>query len=781
MTIQAVGTSIASQVLNDNFSYLETERIALQADVVQRGINVKSYGVIGDGSDETTKIQNTINAVIAGDSKLVFFPQGIYSATALTGLDQVSLVGNNATLDVGGDQVYVEQLSGVSAKLAKTAAMYSEAINEINIVPYNSLLQARRAVALRGEVRVLFLGDSITEGSDIVNDEEKYASRVEQAIRNVMPGKTVTVANYSLGGRNLYLATSPTFLGMASEPVDTNTGFYRSWSIIGESWIDAVKRFRPDVIVLAFGMNDASGVGSDYTFSFYADFFKSTIATWLTIPSVVVVPTFIQSASHGGSVLNQRITQSLARATRNWGVDNGYYVADANRLYNILINGVEDVARVGRRELDFINYPSLWTGDISSFVLASGVLTPNAVTNKFVSRAFNMYNGTIDMTFKQSAIGASGNLVFKYRDDPTFGNLILKIQGGSTGTASLYYNTTLISTSGLINIPISTNHTLKIIVKGSNHIVYVNNVLVLTVTSYRMNQDGGISIGGDGTPPIISNLSLSAMDKIVSTPLYTELDLLGKYNSAESGSATVHPSGLGHDMMYTPAFNGLVKELADVRSDALTMTNEILTYYVDPLSGSDTLNDGLDSLTPLQTIESALLRLPMFKNHEIVINCVAGTYPDIVLDSAYGRASVTINGGANLAAAANFLTPNIIVSNCYIPVIIKGFRATNAAQNAFLALYSTSVDFKFCDTVVSATGKYGFLFNHASGTVDTCNVSNRFVGIEVESQSLVTSLTNTGTGNTVGLNAVNSAKIGKSSTQPSGTTAEATSGGGTIS
>lgn len=64
----------------------------------------------GDGTDETAGIQKTIDTAIANGAKTVFFPHGNYVASSLTGLDQVVLFGDNATLSVGGSSVPITQL-----------------------------------------------------------------------------------------------------------------------------------------------------------------------------------------------------------------------------------------------------------------------------------------------------------------------------------------------------------------------------------------------------------------------------------------------------------------------------------------------------------------------------------------------------------------------------------------------------------------------------------------------------------------------------------------------
>lgn len=64
----------------------------------------------GDGTDDTASIQATINTAIAAGGKAVFFPHGTYVATALTGLSSVVLLGDNASLTVGGIAIPITQL-----------------------------------------------------------------------------------------------------------------------------------------------------------------------------------------------------------------------------------------------------------------------------------------------------------------------------------------------------------------------------------------------------------------------------------------------------------------------------------------------------------------------------------------------------------------------------------------------------------------------------------------------------------------------------------------------
>lgn len=64
------------------------------SDVLIGWFNVKDYGAVGDGSaDDTTAVQDTIDAADAAGSGVVWFPPGTYLCSALTVSENVSLIG----------------------------------------------------------------------------------------------------------------------------------------------------------------------------------------------------------------------------------------------------------------------------------------------------------------------------------------------------------------------------------------------------------------------------------------------------------------------------------------------------------------------------------------------------------------------------------------------------------------------------------------------------------------------------------------------------------------
>ncbi len=79
--------------------------------------NVKMYGAVGDNStDDTTAIQNTINAANSAGGGIVFFPVGVYKLTsALTGYSNISYVGAASSYQANGGSCLNQTTSNVDA------------------------------------------------------------------------------------------------------------------------------------------------------------------------------------------------------------------------------------------------------------------------------------------------------------------------------------------------------------------------------------------------------------------------------------------------------------------------------------------------------------------------------------------------------------------------------------------------------------------------------------------------------------------------------------------
>lgn len=212
------------------------------------------------------------------------------------------------------------------------------------------------------------------------------------------------------------------------------------------------------------------------------------------------------------------------------------------------------------------------------------------------------------------------------------------------------------------------------------------------------------------------------------------------------------------------------------------MTTSNLTYYVDVTNGLDT-NDGLSSGTghAFKTIAKAISIIPQIVNHVVVINVASGAYSESVFISGFsGKGSISLNGGTDLATAVNYKINNLVVLRCSCGIVLTGFQSTSTSGNGFYITTCINVALNYCIDTVSATPKNGIVCDYSLVNISNCQFSNKGIAVISSNCSTVYSNTNTGSGNNYGLNAISSSTIGKNSTQPSATTAEATNSGGVI-
>ncbi|MEG0775131.1 SGNH/GDSL hydrolase family protein [Clostridium sp.] len=466
-----------------------------------------------------------------------------------------------------------EAISSKYKELINLRGLYSKAISDIEIIPKGSLDQAKKAIE-EGTLRVAFVGDSITEGADLSSPSDNYVNQVQTQLKEALPGVAIEVQNFSLGARGFAQLISDEYKAV-DEETNFVFNFHRDWSVTDKSWKDHVKDFKPDLLIIAFGMNDANGYikNSDEEMRKALDSFVGFTKTWEVAPDLVLVPTILPTKDVTRYNQRQDITNSVALVTREYAKEKGYVCADANRLFQIL-----------RDEKD--------------------VESTYSQTENNLERVTDFLDGTIsfDAVFNATGIEGGRNILYRSSD---LGSIIIQMQAkeDGTGVISLYAsdNGSIYGPSGkkgnknivyettesgnvivivedesevelepykIVEVPgvkLNTSYNVKIEADGIKHKVYINNVLQLEFSTYSKLVGGKVSFKPTGPYSAeISNIAIEKQVPYKEGSAFTEDDLLGRYNEpGESGNGINHPSSLGMGLFYTPAFNGVIKELKD--------------------------------------------------------------------------------------------------------------------------------------------------------------------------------------------------------------------------
>ncbi|MDF2570490.1 MAG: hypothetical protein K0R55_2094 [Sporomusa sp.] len=208
-----------------------------------------------------------------------------------------------------------------------------------------------------------------------------------------------------------------------------------------------------------------------------------------------------------------------------------------------------------------------------------------------------------------------------------------------------------------------------------------------------------------------------------------------------------------------------------------TMTTADITYYV-ATTGNDS-NDGLTSGTAFKTIQKAIDSIPQIVNHTVTINVAAGTYAESVSIQGFsGKGIINVVGDSAVSTSRSLTACTIARGTAY--VLLKGFNITTTTGAGVSVAGVPRVDIQYMNIVAAAASQAGIYVNGSGATIQNCAVSNKNYAIQAVHGSAVTVIDCTGTGNVVGLTASQTSIIGKSGTQPGGTTAEYKTSGSMI-
>ena len=235
---------------------------------------------------------------------------------------------------------------------------------------------AIQAAIKRGEVTVVFVGDSITAGADVPY-RWSWASLFAADLQAAHPNVRLNFVNLSLPGRSLVQAIDDKYLAQDHE-VSAAEGYYMPsgdtslWpqgSQPGQSWKQAVLAQNPDLVVIAFGMNDVSGDGEAF----------HKVSTWLAAtyqqspshPSIAMVATILPSRSAMDYQGKESNIDKAAQAARDSAAEVRATLIDANAFqrwmregkphYALSLLGGADAALLGGFLIggNGINHPSI--------------------------------------------------------------------------------------------------------------------------------------------------------------------------------------------------------------------------------------------------------------------------------------------------------------------------------------------------------------------------------------------------------------------------------------
>ncbi|WP_163195552.1 SGNH/GDSL hydrolase family protein [Clostridium thermarum] len=407
-----------------------------------------------------------------------------------------------------------------SLKSQTNLLLYQKAVKEIGKITY-SLPNVQNSIRDKKKLKVAFWGDSITEGSDI-EKAESYAELLIKEIQNSLPEVTVEHKNFSLGGRNAFLASSSQYKATNPE-TNATVNFWRSWATVGKTWKDHVVEYKPDLLILAFGMNDVTNNLSSYNFIRNIDNIIDYVEANSPNTDVVLVSTITPTVDKTLYKQNNEYTMQIARATREYAKLNNIPLIDANRLWTILLKGVDEKT-----------YTEKEVYGISQIA------------------ATNFYNGELQVSLKEYG-DLENSTDILLRGSEADGGLLFKFyQKKDKNIITLYSidNVQQQQHVEFVSVDARDINTIKldgatITINDEKFILYKH--LRNGFVSFKQNLDN------------IADISLKYEKPVQMSQVYQEAYMLGYTNWYSSGNGINHPTALATQLVYVSAYKPIVK------------------------------------------------------------------------------------------------------------------------------------------------------------------------------------------------------------------------------
>lgn len=449
-----------------------------------------------------------------------------------------------------------------------------------------STSQAQKC-ALAGACKVVYWGDSITEGVYGLANEDSWAFQINRMLTHVLNNVTVTGIDLGLASTSSGNAIDPNFKCGTSFNRAGNGNGYLTWPnacVNGESWEGHISDQAPDIVFVAFGQNDtATGIGPYETN-------LAGIVTFLNgltkAPTIVLVATFPNSVANGAAFGNQQTLLGIGQATREFARNNGLVLIDAGRLFTLDRDGYDPALAHFNYETGWLNYPSGWVllSGASMFVgtgvptLSSGTMTiPTG--GAMIQRQRLGTDYIINATFASLTSSSVPSIFYRMNAQgtpSTGGGNSYKVQASySAGAWNLtwYLDTrpsggSVATLAGPSACSASGSSTLQLFVRaiGSTLQAYCNASNTATINGTDYNDPGGegpygsySAIGIQTTGGTVTETTYIGNTLTIAGALpVSEVNLLGVYNASDlaNGTYLTNPFSFGGNGINHPSILG---------------------------------------------------------------------------------------------------------------------------------------------------------------------------------------------------------------------------------
>jgi hypothetical protein len=420
---------------------------------------------------------------------------------------------------------------------------------------------------LEGQLKIAIVGTSRTANSDITKPNG-LGALYARMLRSYFP--RAKVANFSIPGRSLQDLINPGYTAPGSfvfTAPGTNASpeaqFWPNGSTDGKSWLDHVKDWAPDAILLEQGPNDGD---DNLPFSVRYYTLEALIGAWPKKPWLMLWAGALESKIEGPFAAEQVGRQSNYDFLRHLAVKRGYELVDENKWSRLLRDGLrtDELPRVP--EKNFLGW-----GDAAKWqVTGAFTKTGDAIAGAGLAQRADMIARDGQVSGRWTPAVNNAAIRIDARGVSGLGSWFFQIDlfdnGDGSGKARLFWRDTDNSGSpdliAVANCPIRTaGQPVPVLARfNGRHIeLFLENreTPLISVYDERDMRAGTWAFGWAAGSGTIDQFEFDpAPATALTTPFYTEADLLGSTTvdpTYPNGNGKNHPTTLGAYAAAAPA------------------------------------------------------------------------------------------------------------------------------------------------------------------------------------------------------------------------------------
>ncbi len=530
-------------------------------------LSAVDYGFVGDiDGDSSAKFAEMQRDAFSAGIRVIHFPQ----KTSFN-LESDILTAGNSIL-IGHAEIKTTNPNNRYIKCYREADT-SQENSYLNIGGLSSFASALLRARYMGDrkPKVVFIGDSLTMGSQHRNDFSGIADRLKIAIRNGI-NFDCDFYNRAIAGSAIgeFLGKIPAYAnvsevhGNGEEPWITDKN---------RTWLSYIEDIQPDLVIVGFGMNAPNANDSHFCRKVRAALKalnSNPSVMWVTTPMRTIDASRVNGGASFGTYPGNEYSNTAGLTYGGYGRWVGDTVIDANRAASLVMLGI-DPASCAIKPEPSNRYRT--TGNVTATINGNYI---NATVNALGILASQEYMRDGAVEFKADTL--SGVFRVRGRSDTNSTNTIYV--DISSAEIKLYAPTPNTAEMGLVSqVTIDTvGKTIRFQFVGTRVFITVDGILVIDVYDiYAAQFTSNIIMQAVSNTCVVSNVRFYKGEYKTNPPLLTPSEVFSP-DFGLGGNGLNHPNTLGNEYIYGAALKDFPKLLSSaIANNALVNKTQSAT------------------------------------------------------------------------------------------------------------------------------------------------------------------------------------------------------------